>query len=162
MDKTKWSTLLLFLTFCSLATAQYSVCSGVVIFHRELSTSDYRRQIDTIYPENLAIDSVYVLEDQKKSVLFKCYGPFISGDTIDMSAMENYPSGWYIMLFYINHCIEVHTFRHILYSEPAASDILFLNKKKDRTYKYIRNGQVLIHRGDADYDLTGRKMELRE
>ena len=31
-----------------------------------------------------------------------------------------------------------------------------------RPTKSLHGGQVLIHRGDADYDLTGRKMELRE
>ena len=169
--------LLLFVSVCISVHAEDSICSHLyseVVCNSNNGTIEYAVNLRYIHdgqasfyapPDSVKVDSLHILFETQKwqyDIVLTLIGPLPVHDRVDIKNIENPQKGYYAIELFLGDCktTSVYYMRRTNWStaieEPSAEAL------QDRTYKYIRNGQVLIHRGDADYDLTGRKMELRE
>lgn len=166
--------LLLFVSVCISVHADDYICSNLSlsVLGHTLTKPTIEYSIQQVYieegkykykalPDTAVVDSLHILETQtgQYNVVLRQMGP-LSVDHQIVDVM-NFPRAIYYLKVFMGECELMRQFfnRRDWFTdieEPSAEAL------QDRTYKYIRNGQVLIHRGDADYDLTGRKMELRE
>lgn len=161
----------LFVSVCISVHAQDSICNGLslsvmgntfakptieyVILQMYIEEGKYKYKA---LPDTAVVDSLHILETQtgQYNVVLRQMGP-LSVDHQIVDVM-NFPRAIYYLKVFMREC---ELMRQFFIRRDWSTEIEEQSEETslDRTYKSFHNGQVLIHRGDEEYDMTGRRIE---